>query len=71
MKKKEFNKKVKSASKDELVTQAKSLAEELMKLRFRKASGQLEQAHQIPHIRRNLARVRTALTTATKAAAAK
>ncbi len=66
MKKKEFNKKAKSSSKAELVAQAKSLAEELMKLRFRKASGQLEQAHQIPHIRKNLARVRTALTAASK-----
>jgi ribosomal protein L29 len=62
MKRKEFNIKVKGASKADLVVQAKSLSEELMKLRFRKASGQLEQAHQIPHIRRNLARVRTALS---------
>ena len=62
MKKKEFNEKIKSASKADLTAQAKSLAEELMKLRFRKASGQLEQAHQIPQIRRNLARVRTALS---------
>jgi large subunit ribosomal protein L29 len=64
MKKKEFNEKIKSASRTDLVAQAKSLSEELMKLRFRKASGQLEQAHQIPHIRRNLARVRTAISAA-------
>lgn len=62
MKKKEFNAKIKSESRSDLVAQAKSLSEELMKLRFRKASGQLEQAHQIPHIRRNLARVRTAIS---------
>lgn len=62
MKKKEFNIKVKATSKTDLVTQAKSISEELMKLRFRKASGQLEQSHQIPQLKRNLARVRTALS---------
>jgi len=62
MKRKEFNLKVKGASKADLVSQAKSISEELMKLRFRKASGQLEQAHQIPTLKRNLARVMTALS---------
>lgn len=62
MKRKEFNLKVKGSSKADLVAQAKSISEELMKLRFRKASGQLEQAHQIPLLKRNLARVRTAIS---------
>lgn len=66
MKRKEFIESIKGNSKADLVAKAKSLAEELMKLRFRKASGQLEQAHHIPAIRRNLARVRTALTAVTK-----
>ena len=66
MKKKEFNDKLKGVAKADLVAQAKTLSEELMKLRFRNASGQLEQAHQIPHIRRNLARVRTALSASSK-----
>jgi large subunit ribosomal protein L29 len=61
MKKKEFNDKLKGVSKGDLIAQAKQISEELMKLRFRKASGQLEQAHQIPHIRKNLARVRSAI----------
>jgi large subunit ribosomal protein L29 len=62
MKRKDFIGSIKGSSKADLVAKAKGLAEELMKLRFRKASGQLEQAHQIPIIRRNLARVRTALS---------
>jgi large subunit ribosomal protein L29 len=62
MKKKEFREAVKTMSRDELVAKARSLSEELMKLRFRKASGQLEQVKAIPQLRRDLARVKTALS---------
>ena len=62
MKRKDFISSIKGNSKTDLIAKAKGLAEELMKLRFRKASGQLEQAHHIPAIRRNLARVRTAIS---------
>jgi len=62
MKTKDFRKEIQTLSQEELSTRAKALAEELMKLRFRAASGQLEQSHRLGQLRRNLARVRTELT---------
>lgn len=44
-----------------LIERSSDLGEELMKLRFREASGQLEQSHQLTTVRRNLARVQTVL----------
>ena len=67
MKSKEFNIQLKALSEAELREKARSLAEELMKLRFRKASGQLQQTHRLDEIRRNLARVQTALKQKTSA----
>ncbi|NDC37389.1 MAG: 50S ribosomal protein L29 [Proteobacteria bacterium] len=61
MKSKEFIIQLKSLTEAELRERARSLSEELMKLRFRKASGQLQQTHRLGEIRRNLARVETAL----------
>jgi large subunit ribosomal protein L29 len=61
MKKKDYFGELKSMSKNDLVDRARTLAEEIMKLRFRRASGQLEKAGQVREIRRNLARVKTVL----------
>lgn len=62
MKKKEFMSEVKGMSLDELQERARQLAEEMMKLRFRKAVSQLEQTHHLRETRRNLARVNTLIS---------
>jgi large subunit ribosomal protein L29 len=59
MKKAEFLKEVRSVSSDELATRVRSNSEEQMKLRFRKASGQLQNADQIRQLRRQRARMLT------------
>lgn len=51
----------------ELRQRAHTLAEEQMKLRFRSASGQLQQSHHLRETRRNLARVQTVLNAQRKA----
>ena len=45
----------------DLKERCRSVAEELMKLRFRVKTGQLEQTHRIPELRAELARARTVL----------
>lgn len=45
----------------DLKAKALGLAEELMKLRFRKASGQQQQTHRMREARRGLAQVQTVL----------
>lgn len=62
MKRKDFLKEIGELSVGDLQTRANSMAEELMKLRFRSASGQLTQGHRIGEIKRNLARVQGLLT---------
>lgn len=57
MKQKDFMKEIKKLSNDEIKERARTLGEELMKLKLRSASGQLEQNHRIRQTRRNLARV--------------
>ena len=57
MKRKEFLKEIGGLSTEDLRARANSMAEELMKLRFRNASGQLTQGHRIGELKRNLARV--------------
>lgn len=57
MKRKDFMKEMKKLSNDEVKERARTLAEELMKLRMRSATGQLEQNHRIRQTRRNLARM--------------
>ena len=61
MKKTEFLKEIKGLSKEDLKLRARQVAEELMKLRFRAASGQLDQAHRIGMLKKNLARIQTFL----------
>lgn len=67
MKKKDFNKEIQGLPMADLRAKAKSLAEELMKLRFRSASTPLEQSHRLREIQRNLARVQTAMSRQTNA----
>lgn len=59
MKKKQVVAELQGMTLAELAAKRKSLSEELMKLRFRKATGQLEQSHRVRSARRDLARVAT------------
>ncbi len=61
MKRKEFKDQVKKMSEQELTEKARSVSEELMKLRFRKVAGQLQQTHRIGELKRQLAQVNTIL----------
>lgn len=47
---------------EELQEEAKSLSEQLFKLRFRQATGQLENASKMREVRKDLARVKTVIT---------
>jgi large subunit ribosomal protein L29 len=62
MKRKEFLNEIRGLSVEDLRARAQSFAEELMKLRFRNASGQLTQGHRIGEVKRNLARVQGMLS---------
>jgi large subunit ribosomal protein L29 len=46
---------------DELRQRAKDLDDQLFRLRIQKSMGQLEAAHKVKSVRRDLARVKTAL----------
>lgn len=61
MKRGEFLKEIRGQSADELRARALSVAEELMKLRFRKVTGQLEQSHRVRILKRERARIQTVL----------
>lgn len=61
MKRREFLKEISGLDKSALQERASKLAEELMKLRFKQASKQLEKGHLLGETRRALARVQTAL----------
>lgn len=54
---------------EELQAEARDLSEQLFKLRFQKATGQLENLARMKELRRDLARVRTVLTEKRKAGA--
>lgn len=71
MKKTEFINEMKGKSVRELHQQAQALSEELMKMRFKKVTGQVEQPHRFKVVRRNLARVKTMITKANSGAKAK
>lgn len=62
MKRKDFVKEINGMDVVALKEKANKLAEELMRLRFKQASKQLEKGHLLGQTRRNLARVQTALT---------
>ena len=61
MKKRDEIKELRSLSDSELIERIASTEEELMKLRFRSASGQLEQTAQLTKLRRRIARAATVL----------
>jgi large subunit ribosomal protein L29 len=64
MKRNDFINEIKGLSVTELTERARSMTEEMMKLRFRKVTGQLEQSHRLGQIRRDLARVQTFISKA-------
>jgi large subunit ribosomal protein L29 len=55
---------------EELRTQLEALKKEAFNLRFRRATGQLENTHQMRTARRDAARVKTVLNEKARAAAA-
>jgi ribosomal protein L29 len=61
MKRKEFLKEIDGFDRGTLNEKANTLAEELMRLRFKKASKQLEKGHLLSQTRKALARVKTKL----------
>lgn len=62
MKRKEFLKEIEGFDKGALDEKANKLAEELMRLRFKQASKQLEKGHLLRETRKALARVKTKLS---------
>jgi large subunit ribosomal protein L29 len=54
-------KELRQLSEGELLIKEKELNEELFNLRFQHATGQLDNVMRIPHIKRDIARVKTIL----------
>jgi len=67
MKAKEFINELRGLSLEDVKEKRRSLSEELMKLRFRKAVGQLDRSHRISEVKRNIARVVGVLSEKTQA----
>lgn len=66
MKSKHFINDIKNLSASELAVKKVALKEELMKLRFKGAVGQLEKNHMVRQVRRDIARVETVISAAGK-----
>jgi large subunit ribosomal protein L29 len=64
-------KELQEMSTDELLTKKRDLRQESLHLRLQQQSGQLEQPSRLRLLRRDVARVETALTERNKTAAAK
>lgn len=62
MKRKDFLKEISGMDVAALQERANKLAEELMRLRFKQASKQLDKGHLLGQTRRQLARVQTVLS---------
>ncbi len=62
MKSKNFLNEINALSAAELASKKVALKEELMKLRFKGAAGQLEKPHVVSEIKKNIARIETVLT---------
>ncbi|MEN9845232.1 MAG: Ribosomal protein [Pseudomonadota bacterium] len=62
MKRRDFLKEIAGLDKTALQGKANQLGEELMRLRFKQATNQLEKGHLLKETRKQLARVQTALT---------
>ena len=54
-------KELRQLSEGELLEKQKGLGEELFKLRFQHATGQLENVMRIPQVKRDIARLKTTL----------
>lgn len=54
--------KLRERSMDELHEEALKLSEQLFRLRFQKATGQLENATKLREVRKDLARLKTVIT---------
>ena len=54
--------KLREMSVEDLETEGQELSEQIFRLRFQKATGQLENRTRIRQIRRDLARIKTILT---------
>ena len=63
MKRRDFLKEIAGLDKTALHAKANQLGEELMRLRFKQATNQLEKGHLLKETRKQLARVQTALST--------
>ena len=61
MKRKDLLKDVRSNDEASLKAKLLSLSEELMKLRFRKATGQLQQSHKIKELKKQVAIIKTVI----------
>lgn len=55
-------KEIRSLTNDQLVSQIETLKEELFDLRFKQATGVLENPSRIKEIRKTIARIKTVLT---------
>jgi large subunit ribosomal protein L29 len=62
MKRRDFLKEIQGLDKAALQGKANKLGEELMRLRFKQGSKQLEKGHLLKEARRNLARVQTEIS---------
>ncbi len=62
MKRRDFLKEIAGLDKTALQGRANQLGEELMRLRFKQATNQLEKGHLLKETRKQLARVQTALS---------
>jgi large subunit ribosomal protein L29 len=62
VKSKNFLNEINALSAAELASKKVALKEELMKLRFKGAAGQLEKPHVVSEIKKNIARIETVLT---------
>ncbi len=54
--------KIREMSVDQLQGESHDLSQQLFKLRFQKATGQLDNKHKMRQVRKDLARVKTILT---------
>lgn len=62
MKKTDVLNELRGLSPEDLKERLRSLNEELMKLRFSKVAGQLDQTHRVREVRRDIARVATVIS---------
>lgn len=61
MKRTELMQELRGLSENELRARAVKVSEEMMKLRFRNATGQLNKPHMLRELRKELARVKTVI----------